>query len=129
MRLERRYRGSCRSSLALGIIGLTCAGISQAQPDERLIGYTKQATDTQLKAEELIQSIPSSEMFGKHLLYLTEEPHPTGSERNMELAEYVRDRFTEYGLQDAYFHDTPALLSYGRSASVELLEPIQMKLS
>jgi N-acetylated-alpha-linked acidic dipeptidase len=113
----------------LGIIGLTCAGISQAQPDERLIGYTKQATDTQLKAEELIQSIPSSEMFGKHLLYLTEEPHPTGSERNMELAEYVRDRFTEYGLQDAYFHDTPALLSYGRSASVELLEPIQMKLS
>ena len=129
MRLERLYQELHRSILTLVIISLTFAGISQAQLDDRLIGYTQQATDTQLTAEELIQSIPSTEMFGKHLLYLTEEPHPTGSERNMELAEYVRDRFTDYGLEEARFHDTPALLSYGRSASVELLEPIQMKLS
>ena len=129
MRLKRLRQELHRSILTLVIIGPTFAGISQAQLDDRLIGYTQQATDTQLRAEELIQSIPSTEMFGKHLLYLTEEPHPTGSERNMELAEYVRDRFTDYGLEEARFHDTPALLSYGRSASVELLEPIQMKLS
>ena len=33
--------------------------------------------------EELIQSTPDPETFGRHLLYLTEEPHPTGTPRNM----------------------------------------------
>jgi len=129
VRTEGLYRELRRSSLVPVIIGMTFAGVSQAQIDDRYIGYTKQATDTERRAEDLIQSVPSPEIFGAHLLYLTEEPHPTGSERNMELAEYVRDRFTDYGLEEAHYHDTPALLSYGRSASVELLEPIQMKLS
>jgi hypothetical protein len=44
---------------------------------------------------------PSAESFSRHLLYLTEEPHQTGTPRNMELADYVRDRFVEYGLADA----------------------------
>ncbi len=78
--------------------------------------------------EALIRGTPDPDTFGRHLLYLTEEPHPTGSPRNMELADYVRDRFIEYGLEEVHFHDTPALLSYGRSASVKLLAPVEMDL-
>lgn len=82
-------------------------------------------------AEALLLSRPSADTYGRHLLYLTEEPHPAGSARNMDLADYVRDRFVEYGLEDVRFHDTPALLSRGVSASVELLrpEPRRMKLA
>ena len=43
----------------------------------------------------LIQQVPDAESFGRHLRVLTEAPHPTGSPRNMELADYVRDRFVE----------------------------------
>ncbi len=128
MRVTRQFRGPCTSS-TIGLFLLFAASSGQAQGIDRLTGYTAQATEAELRAEEVIQSVPSPEMFGKHLLHLTEEPHPTGSQRNMELADYVRDRFAEYGLQEVRFHDTPALLSYGRSASVELLEPIQMVLA
>jgi len=78
--------------------------------------------------EQHIQNVPNAESFGRHLLYLTEDPHPAGSAQNMELADYVRDRFVEYGLEEVHFHDTPALYSYGRSASVRILEPVELEL-
>jgi N-acetylated-alpha-linked acidic dipeptidase len=79
-------------------------------------------------AEAILLSLPRADIYGRHLLHLTEEPHPTGSPRNMDLADYVRDRFIEYGLEDVHFHDTPALLSRGVSASVELVQPAGLKL-
>ncbi|PYT16077.1 MAG: glutamate carboxypeptidase [Acidobacteria bacterium] len=78
--------------------------------------------------ESILLSLPSAEIYSRHLLNLTEEPHPAGSRRNMELADYVRDRFIEYGLEDVHFHDTPALLSRSVSASVELVAPVRLRL-
>ena len=62
-------------------------------------------------AEEILLSTPDAASFSRHLSFLTKEPHPAGSPRNMALADYVRAKFTEYGLEDVRFHDTPALLS------------------
>ncbi len=84
--------------------------------------------DRATEAEAYARRVPSAESFGRHLRVLTEEPHQTGTPRNMELADYVAARFREYGLEDVHFHDTPALMTYGRSASVELLAPVAMKL-
>jgi len=92
------------------------------------LGFFPGGAEKELEAERLLLSIPSAEGFGAHLLYLTEEPHPAGSKRNMELADYVRERFLEYGLEDVHFHDTPALYSYGREASVDILEPVELSL-
>jgi N-acetylated-alpha-linked acidic dipeptidase len=92
------------------------------------LGFFPENASKQLEAERFLLSIPTPESFGAHLLYLTEEPHPAGSERNMELADYVRDRFLEYGLEEVHFHDTPALYSYGRDASVDILEPVELSL-
>jgi N-acetylated-alpha-linked acidic dipeptidase len=80
------------------------------------------------EAETLLRSVPSAESFSRHLRVLTEEPHQTGTPRNMELADYVRERFVEYGLEDVHFHDTPALMSYGRSAGVEIVTPLKLEL-
>ena len=110
---------SFRLALAAGLLASCVCG---AGP-----GYALDAG----AAESLLLSRPSADAYGRHLLYLTEEPHPAGSARNMDLADYVRDRFVEYGLEDVRFHDTPALLSRGVSASVELLrpEPRRLKLA
>ncbi|HKB06694.1 MAG TPA: M28 family peptidase [Candidatus Polarisedimenticolia bacterium] len=71
--------------------------------------------------EEMLLATPDAASFSRHLALLTEEPHPAGSPRNMLLADYVRGKFVEYGLEDVRFHDTPALLSRPVSASIEIL--------
>ena len=76
-------------------------------------------------AEEILSAAPNADSYGKHLLILTEEPHMAGTERNHALAEYVRDRFREYGLDDVSFHEFPALLSYGKSAALAIRTPVE----
>jgi N-acetylated-alpha-linked acidic dipeptidase len=117
------------------LVFLSIAAVSRSEPaigsadDPRaLAGFALSSALRQLEIEQILRAAPSAESFSKHLLYLTEEPHQTGTPRNMELADYVRDRFVEYGLEEVHFHDTPALMSYGRSASVEIVEPVRVKL-
>ncbi len=84
--------------------------------------------DAALSAERLLLETPDPARFGAHLRYLTEEPHMAGSPRNMELADYVRDRFHEYGLEEVHFHDTPALYGTGKAASAEIVVPLSLVL-
>lgn len=58
--------------------------------------------------ERILMAAPSPVSYGKHLLVLTEQPHMAGTDRNHMLAEYVRDRFREYGLDEVRFHEFPA---------------------
>jgi N-acetylated-alpha-linked acidic dipeptidase len=73
--------------------------------------------------ERLLATVPSGESYGRHLLELSEEPHMAGTPRNDALADYLRDRFRDYGFDEAGFHDLPALLAYPRAASLEILKP------
>ncbi len=137
----KRKRCGLRSEvdrLAKGIAGISLllllspiAARSGGEPADEpggLAGFTASSAVRQLEIERILRATPTAESFSKHLLYLTEEPHQTGTPRNMELADYVRDRFAEYGLEEVHFHDTPALMSYARSASVEIVEPVGVKL-
>jgi N-acetylated-alpha-linked acidic dipeptidase len=112
----------------VGLLFLSACHAPQTQEPVKIPGFLKSSLQTQLESEKLILSVPSSQQFGAHLLYLTEEPHQTGSPRNYELADYVRDRFLEYGLENVHFHDTPALIGYGRSVLVEITEPAKKRL-
>jgi N-acetylated-alpha-linked acidic dipeptidase len=76
------------------------------------------------EVERILSTAPNSTSYGTHLLYLTEEPHMAGSERNHALAEYVRDRFREYGLDEVSFHEFPALLSFPKSAALAIRTPV-----
>ena len=79
--------------------------------------------------EEILSATPDAEVYGKHLLHLTEEPHMAGTPRNDELADYVRDRFLEYGLDEAHFHVLPALLAFPKHAKLTILKPVEKTLS
>jgi N-acetylated-alpha-linked acidic dipeptidase len=79
--------------------------------------------------EQILSAAPSSASYGKHLLHLTEEPHMAGTERNHALAEYVRDRFREYGLDEVNFHEFPALLSFPKSAALAIRTPVDQTLN
>ncbi len=77
-------------------------------------------------AERILTEAPNGESYGRHLLYLTEEPHMAGTARNLALAEYVRDRFREYGLDEVNFHEFPALLSFPKSAALSIRSPVDL---
>ena len=80
---------------------------------------------TTADAERILSAAPSSASYGKHLLILTEEPHMAGTDRNHALAEYVRARFREYGLDEVTFHEFPALLSFPKSAALAIRSPVE----
>jgi len=111
-----------------GLFFLSNCSAPPVQGPGKISGFLSSSLQSQLESEKLILSVPTSQQFGAHLLYLTEEPHQTGSPRNYKLAEYVRDCFLEYGLEKVHFHDTPALLGFGRSVLVEIAEPVKKKL-
>ena len=94
--------------------------VSGAAPPEK--------KDAPPDAETILRTTPTPESYRRHLLHLTEEPHQTGTPRNMQLAEYVRDRFVEYGLEEVTYHDTPALMTYGREAELEIVAPDRLPL-
>jgi len=74
--------------------------------------------------EQVLVAMPDSGSYGRHLLYLTEEPHLSGTARNYAVAEYVRERFREYGLDEVSYHEFPALLSFPKSASLAIRQPV-----
>jgi hypothetical protein len=74
--------------------------------------------------EQVLAGTPSADSYGRHLLHLTEEPHMAGTARNLALAEYVRDRFREYSVDEVNFHEFPALLSFPRSAALAIRSPV-----
>lgn len=76
--------------------------------------------------EKILVSAPNPDSYGKHLLHLTEEPHMAGTPRNRELAEYIRDRFREYGFDEVSFHEFPALVSFGKSAKLSMRKPARV---
>jgi N-acetylated-alpha-linked acidic dipeptidase len=65
----------------------------------------------------------------RHFRILTEEPHPSGSERTREVAEYVRDRFAAYGLEDVTIHRYDVLLPLPRTVGVTMVEPTELGLT
>jgi N-acetylated-alpha-linked acidic dipeptidase len=76
------------------------------------------------EVERILTTAPNGDSYGRHLLYLTEEPHLAGTARNYAVAEYVRDRFREYGLDEVSYHEFPALLSFPKSASLAIAAPV-----
>ena len=47
--------------------------------------------------------------------FLSSEPHLPGTDRDKQLAEFIRDQFIEYGLDRAYLVPYRVLLSYSNS--------------
>ncbi|HUP22749.1 MAG TPA: M28 family metallopeptidase [Thermoanaerobaculia bacterium] len=94
-----------------------------AQEPSPIPGFSATGSARQHAIEAGIVPRLDNERTERHFRYLTEEPHPPGSERNYELALYHRDRFVEYGLEDVTLHRYDVLLPLPREVSVTMLEP------
>jgi len=100
----------------------------QEKDDEKRIkGFTHETSRRERQIEEKLKSLPKPENCKKYLRYLTEEPHIAGTEENYKLAQYVRDKFKEFGLDEVELVEYKVLLSYPKEIVVEMVEPEHYK--
>jgi len=117
--------------LLFGLIFLilsTPFSLGQKQAEEKRIkGFTPMNSKIERQIEDKLRSLPEPENCRKHLRFLTEEPHIAGTEENYKLAQYVRDKFKEFGLDEAELVEYKVLLSYPKEIVVEMVEPEHYK--
>ncbi|HSL22918.1 MAG TPA: M28 family metallopeptidase [Vicinamibacterales bacterium] len=74
-------------------------------------------------AEQQFLRTVSAESIRDFHKFLAAEPHVAGSPRDRALAEWTRDRFTAFGLEDVQIVEHEVLLPYPEQVSVELTAP------
>jgi N-acetylated-alpha-linked acidic dipeptidase len=86
-------------------------------------GFTSRGATTYLETERKFLSLPSAERIRNAHLYLADQPHMAGTRRDRELAEWTRDEFLRYGLEDVEITTHEVLLPWPEEVSVELTAP------
>jgi N-acetylated-alpha-linked acidic dipeptidase len=96
---------------------------ASAVADTSLLGFSAASASRELALESLLGGRLENDSTGRYFRFLTEEPHIAGTPRNKRLAEYVRDRFERYGLDDVRMIPYDVLLPYPETVSVSMVEP------
>jgi N-acetylated-alpha-linked acidic dipeptidase len=115
-------RAALRPVTGIGAALLGCAGVVAAV-GPAIPGFSPAGAGRQLRLEEDLARLLDPASTALHFRILTEEPHPAGSERNRELAEYTRASFERYGLEEVEVLEYQVLLPLPREVRVTMLEP------
>jgi N-acetylated-alpha-linked acidic dipeptidase len=108
-------RWTAAAVLALGAI----AQAQSAPPAIGIYGFTSTSEAAERQIERRFLALPSADRARDFHRYLTDEPHVAGSDRNRHLAEWMRDRWKDYGLDTVEIVGHDVLLPY----------PTEMKLT
>lgn len=116
---------------ALGfVVAAAMAALSSAVVRPiHMLGFTMSSTAREQAAEGQLLALAAPEQVRTFHRYLTAEPHPAGSARNNELAEWVAEKWKEQGLEDVRIHEYDVLNSTPRSALVEMVAPTNFRAS
>ncbi len=108
---------ACSAALALA-----------AAPDlAKISGFSPRAAAQEIITENSFrESISTPEIIQFHR-YLTAEPHPAGSARNNELAQWVAEQWRKQGLENVTVHQYDVLGSSPRKISLEMVKPAEYR--
>ena len=93
-----------------------------AQTSFNLRGFTPAHSIVQKKYEEVFKRLTSSEICRQELRRLTEAPHLAGTENSYKVAQYLYNKYQEYGL-DAQIYEYEVYLPYPIEVRVEMISP------
>jgi N-acetylated-alpha-linked acidic dipeptidase len=88
-----------------------------------MVGFSPRGAQLEKEMEAGYRALTSADQIAKFHRYLTAEPHPAGSARNNELAQWIAARWREQGLEDITIHRYDVLNSSPREVSLEMVEP------
>ena len=95
-----------------------------SQTSSTLRGFTPASSISQKKYEEAFKQLTSPEICRRELRRLTEEPHLAGTENSYRIAQYLYNKYQEYGL-DAQIYEYEVYLPYPIEVRVEMIAPTQ----
>jgi len=108
-----------RWATALAIAATAAVG---AQAPANIFGFTPASSAAERTLERRFLALPSADRAREYHRFLTQEPHVAGSDRNRALAEWVRDRWIEYGFDEAEIVEHEVLLPWPVEATVEMTD-------
>jgi N-acetylated-alpha-linked acidic dipeptidase len=86
-------------------------------------GFTRASARAQLELEDRFRSEPDRTRLRDAHRELTRSPHPAGSPRDRELADWTAARFTEAGMQDVRITTHHVMLPRPLEVGVEMVHP------
>jgi N-acetylated-alpha-linked acidic dipeptidase len=108
------------------LISLPFQSIAQ-QPAKTLPGYTAASSATELDWEKRFRAIPEAARAHENMKFLAAHPHNVGSEAQRKNAEWMVERYKEWGW-DAKIEQFDVLYPTPKSQLVEMIAPTKFKL-
>jgi N-acetylated-alpha-linked acidic dipeptidase len=117
--------------VAAGFGLLLCGLVLVAAPAHPpvIFGFTSQSSAMERAVERRFLAMPSADRARDAHAFLTAEPHVAGSTRDRVLAEWVRDRWREYGLEQVEIVEHDVFLPYATDVAVEIVSPTPWRAS
>ncbi|MDH5235524.1 MAG: hypothetical protein OEW77_11235, partial [Gemmatimonadota bacterium] len=109
--------------IAVGSLALLTFAAQAPQRAEPMRGFTAASAARERTLEAELARRLSRDSTGAFFKFLTAEPHPAGSVRNKELADWMAARWRAYGLDDVKVHRYDVLLPWPREVKVEMVAP------
>jgi N-acetylated-alpha-linked acidic dipeptidase len=110
----------CIFGCLAGVTVLVGAGRIAGPEATAIYGFTARSAGQQRALENRFLNLPSPEKARAAHAFLTAEPHVAGTPRDRALAEWIRDRWREYGLDDVEMVEHEVLLPYPIEVRVEM---------
>ena len=107
----------------LGVISVVPRESAPEQLSRPIYGFTARSAVRQRSLENRFLVLPSPEKARAAHAFLTAEPHVAGSPRDRVLAEWIGDRWREYGLDYVELVEHHVLLSYPLEMRIEMARP------
>ncbi len=116
-------------SLSLCFVFVVASIAPSAQDAKRPpLGFTQATADASARFERIALDTPTPDNARRWLFQLTGEPHVAGTPAEKKVAEYVRDRFKEFGL-DTEIVRYDVFLNHPRQVSLKMTRPREESLS
>jgi N-acetylated-alpha-linked acidic dipeptidase len=116
-------RPSWRPARLIPLLFLSVAVLGAPADYTPITGFSPSAAMQEHATEQRYRSLISTDRISKFHRYLTSEPHPAGSTRNNELAQWVAAQWREQGFEDVTIHEYDVLNSTPREVSLEVIAP------
>src|SRR5882762_10233366 len=116
----------------LCVLGVLCGDVNRLVAQKLqsgMYGFSARSAIAERSLEAKFLALPSSEKAREAHAYLTAEPHVAGTPRDRALADWVRDRWREYGLDDVQITEHEVLLPYATDVTVEMVAPKKFRAS
>jgi N-acetylated-alpha-linked acidic dipeptidase len=118
--IELTMRRTLSSLLAIVVLA---GSVAAGGAGRSILGFAPASAEAQRKIEAAFLKLPSQDRVREDHRFLTEEPHVAGSPRNRLLAEWQRDRWQAWGLEDVHVVTHEVLLPWPEEVRVEMVAP------